>query len=142
VLSGSKRVQQDYSELLSQTRVNLEFLNERIEQLDRHQYLYDLVGIGLTALGLVLALLAVLFFLNMRVITKHEAKSAASAELADYLGNADNVNSVIESWLDANRSELAARIAFTAFALQDHAEMGGEIANAWSNLPHNNEELQ
>jgi len=135
-------VQQDYSDVLSQTRVNLEFLNERIEQLDRHQFLYDLVGLGLTALGLVLALLAVLFFLNMREISKHEARSAASAELTDYLGNTDNVNAVIESWLDSNRSELAARIAFTAFALHEHAEMGGEIANAWNNLPDNNGSTQ
>lgn len=127
-------MEEELSEVLRLTTTNLEYLNERIDQLNSHQFNYDLVGIALTILGVVFAVLAVIFFLNMKEIAKQEARNAANSAVSEYLNKPENINSVINSWLDTNLPEIAERAQFRGRALQE-VDRGGEIGNAWDNLP-------
>jgi|GEM_PF-4108851 len=47
--------------VMRETDSLLRSLNLRIAELDRHQIFYDLVGVGLTVLGLVFAFAAIVF---------------------------------------------------------------------------------
>jgi len=95
----------------------LDLINSRIEKLEQHQFNYDLVGVGLTALSVILAIIAVGFMLNIRNIAKADAEKAANELLSSYLEDPERMSKLIEPWLDNNRTEIANNIYMASLVM-------------------------
>lgn len=111
---------------LKETSLKINYLETKVQAYHANA---DMLGIGLTALALVLAVLAIIFMWNVAVTAKSEAIKAAKAELTTYLSDVNNTKAVIESWLDNNRTSMASEIWLAAVRNSD--DLGDDYGSAW-----------
>ena len=95
---------------IAETDELLAVLDERIAQLEGYQLLYDMLGVGLaasglglTTVGLVLALIALSFLKT----SKEQAALEARAATVNYLSGSEVVRSAVREWLNENPEEMA-----------------------------------
>lgn len=135
VLHYIKSMADASEDTLSETNQLLFKIGHLETRIQDYQVKADMLGIGLTALALVLAVLALIFMWNVISTARSEAREAAKKEMNAYLKDSENTREVIESWFDNNRSAMVS--AMWLAAIKNSDDLGNEYAAAWnaSDLP-------
>ena len=81
-------------------------LDVKLAALDRSQLFFDLVGVGLTAVAVMLGILAIVQFF----VSKVAAREAAEEVTRKYLEDAENTEKAVHDWLDANWTRIVSAI--------------------------------